>query len=77
MADSIKVRAVEENRAGIVAVTVGAGRAYYWDRFVEFGTSKMPAQPFARPAYDADKEQAAEAIQLGLISLVRELAGSR
>lgn len=31
--------------------------AYYW-RFVEFGTSKMPARPFLRPAFDAKKEEA-------------------
>jgi HK97 gp10 family phage protein len=77
MADSIKVRSVEEDRAGAVVVTVGPGARYYWSRFVEFGTSKMPAQPFARLAYDAGREQAAEAIQLGLITLVRELAGER
>jgi HK97 gp10 family phage protein len=29
-----------------------ADNAYYW-RFLEFGTSKMPAKPFFRPAIDA------------------------
>ncbi|MBM3114553.1 HK97-gp10 family putative phage morphogenesis protein [Jeongeupia naejangsanensis] len=28
--------------------------AYYW-RFVEFGTSRMPAKPFIRPTFDAKK----------------------
>lgn len=28
------------------------GDTYYW-RFLEFGTSKMPARPFIRPAMDA------------------------
>lgn len=77
MADSIKPRPVDEERAGIVRVTVGPGRPYYWARFVEFGTSKMPARPFARPAYDDGKEAAALAIQHGLIGLVQELAGAR
>lgn len=27
---------------------------YYW-RFVEFGTSKMPARPFLRPAFESQK----------------------
>lgn len=36
--------------------------AYYW-RFVEFGTSKMAARPFMRPAFEAKKEGAVEAIK--------------
>lgn len=42
-----------------------AGRsldAYYW-RFVEFGTSKMAARPFLRPAFEAKKLAAVEAIR--------------
>ncbi len=31
--------------------------AFYW-RFVEFGTSKMAARPFMRPAFEAKKEEA-------------------
>ncbi|MEG9498945.1 HK97-gp10 family putative phage morphogenesis protein [Mannheimia indoligenes] len=34
---------------------------YYW-RFVEFGTSKMAAKPFMRPAFEQSKQQAAKAI---------------
>lgn len=34
--------------------------AFYW-RFKELGTSKMPAVPFIRPAFDAKQEEAAEA----------------
>lgn len=34
---------------------------FYW-RFVEFGTSKMPAKPFLRPAFEQSKHQAAKAI---------------
>lgn len=33
--------------------------AYYW-RFVEFGTSKMPARPFLRPAFESQKEKAVQ-----------------
>ncbi|OKO99378.1 HK97-gp10 family putative phage morphogenesis protein [Xenorhabdus eapokensis] len=33
--------------------------AYYW-RFLENGTSKMAAQPFIRPAFDAKSDEAAE-----------------
>jgi HK97 gp10 family phage protein len=36
--------------------------AYYW-RFVEFGTAKMPARPFMRPAFEAKKMEALYAIK--------------
>lgn len=51
----------------------GDGRAMYrisfnkthafYGRFVEFGTSKMAAKPFIRPAYDAARAKALQAVQ--------------
>lgn len=51
----------------------GDGRAMYrvsWNkthafygRFVEFGTSKMAAKPFLRPAFDAAQAKAVKAVQ--------------
>ena len=35
--------------------------AYYW-RYIEFGTSKMAARPFLRPAFEAKKYAAIEAL---------------
>lgn len=35
----------------------------FYGRFVEFGTSKMPAKPFLRPAYDAARRKALQAAQ--------------
>jgi HK97 gp10 family phage protein len=35
---------------------------FYW-RFVEFGTSKMAARPFLRPAFEVKKYQAAKEIK--------------
>ena len=32
----------------------------FYGRFVEFGTSKMAAQPFLRPSYEAKKQAAAQ-----------------
>lgn len=37
------------------------GGAFYW-RFVEFGTSRMRAQPFMRPAFESKKHAAVDAI---------------
>lgn len=36
--------------------------AFYW-RFLEFGTVKMSAKPFMRPAFDATNREAAEVIK--------------
>lgn len=47
--------------------------AYYW-RFLEFGTSKMPAKPFLRPAFDAKKRQAVDAIGRKLKERIDKLA---
>lgn len=33
------------------------GDTFYW-RFIEFGTEKMPAKPFMRPAMDSQQKQA-------------------
>ena len=40
---------------------------FYW-RFLEFGTSKMAARPFLRPAFDSKKREAADRI----IDVLRE-----
>ena len=46
-------------RAGKVYKDSGA--TFYW-KFVEFGTSKMPARPFLRPAFESRKNEAVDAI---------------
>lgn len=35
----------------------------YYGTFVEFGTAKMPARPYLRPAYDRNKELAVDAVK--------------
>ena len=42
------------------ATTNQGGQTYHW-RFVEFGTKKMPAQPFMRPAMAASTDKATAA----------------
>ena len=46
---------------------------YYW-RFIEFGTSKLPAKPFVRPAFEAKKEDAVEAIKNKLDERIQKYA---
>jgi HK97 gp10 family phage protein len=43
--------------------------AFYW-RFHEFGTEKLPAKPFIRPAFESSKFEAAERIKEVLIKQV-------
>lgn len=44
----------------------------YYARFVEFGTAKMPAKPFLRPAFEAKKEEATNAIKAYLEKRIPE-----
>lgn len=57
----------------IVKVRQGSGKAgkdaFYWS-FVEFGTVKMAAQPFMRPAFEGGKEKAVEKIKERLKSRI-------
>ena len=47
--------------------------AWYW-RFVEFGTVKMSAQPFLRPAFDMRKNDALQAIKTRLAQRIEQAA---
>ena len=50
--------------------------AYYW-RFLEFGTSKLPARPFLRPAFDTKKSQAVDAMAKKLKERIDKYAGEK
>lgn len=47
--------------------------AFYW-RFIEFGTVKMPARPFMRPAFESKKQLAVDAIKARLATRIEEEA---
>ncbi|MDP2026446.1 HK97-gp10 family putative phage morphogenesis protein [Sulfuriferula sp.] len=48
--------------------------AFYW-RWVEFGRTNMAAKPFMRPAFEAKKQSALQALQDKLASRIAEEAG--
>lgn len=47
----------------------------YYAYFVEYGTAKMAAQPFLRPAFEATKEQALQAMLTKLKERIEQEAG--
>jgi HK97 gp10 family phage protein len=47
--------------------------AWYW-RFVEFGTVKMAAKPFLRPAFEGKKLEAVDAIKTRLAERIEQAA---
>jgi len=55
------VRNAATSSKGRKVAVGGKFDAYYW-RFVEFGTSKMAARPFMRPAFEVKKDEAIGAI---------------
>ncbi|MGO4304189.1 HK97-gp10 family putative phage morphogenesis protein [Cupriavidus sp. RAF12] len=53
------------------------GKEAFYGRFIEHGTSKMGAQAFLRPAYDATKNAAAEAFGEVIDRKVKELTSGK
>lgn len=49
----------------------------FYGRFLEFGTSKMAAQPFLRPAFEAKKAAAAAAVNEVIQVKVKELTSGK
>lgn len=65
MRKSIRVKPAP-GKPGEVKIQIGvSGKAYYW-RFVEFGTEKMAAQPFMRPAWELTKFKILEDVRVSL-----------
>lgn len=48
----------EKTDAHMQAVAVGPATGFYYSVFLEYGTVHMSAQPFARPAFDAEAPKA-------------------
>lgn len=46
----------------------------FYGRFVEFGTSKMAAKPFLRPAYDAARAKVIKAVQERMAAELKKVA---
>lgn len=60
--DNIRTREVRARRDNSVVMAVTTGNAF-WGRFLEYGTRKMTARPFFRPAWDAAQRPALDTLQ--------------
>lgn len=61
----------------IASYIVTWSKEAFYGRFVEFGTSKMAANPFLRPAFEAKKKDAVIAAQAVFDVKVKEMAGGK
>jgi len=60
--DDIQVSGIKSNE-GVKYVEIGPGKKTNWRaKFLEFGTSKMPAKPFVQIAYEHKKQDAVQII---------------
>lgn len=68
----------EVSLQGVIAsyIVTWTKEAFYL-RFIEYGTSKMAAKPFKRPAYEAKKSAAAQAVDDVLNKAIRGAAGGK
>jgi HK97 gp10 family phage protein len=56
-----------KTKNGVKSIKIGVSRgdnsSAYYGKFIEFGTSKMPAKPFIEPAFEKHKGEAIEIIK--------------
>ncbi len=64
LADNIIVRSVRDKQAR-VSIAVGPAKRFFYGYFLEKGTSKMAAQPWARPAHDEWRPSGLELLRAG------------
>lgn len=54
-------------------IEVGPGRHFFYARFLEFGTVKMPSQKFMEPAFLAKKQEAKDAMKEVIAEAIRNV----
>ena len=68
------------NSAEVIITVTDRRQSYFW-KFIEFGTSKMAAHPFLRPAFEAKATEALERfkarLQAGIAAAVTRLKFTR
>lgn len=70
-------KVAEASLAGDLTITIYAGNSEaFYSRFVEFGTQKMPAQPYFYPAYRASKKRAKSRVRRSITKAAKLVASS-
>lgn len=65
-------------KTGSAVAMLGVGReAFYAVQFVELGTSKMPARPWLRPAFESSEDPMLQAIATELRARIEKIAAKR
>lgn len=58
LAENIIISAIEDGK-----LDVGPHKSFFYGLYLELGTSKMDAQPFMQPAFDASRSQIEDAMK--------------
>jgi HK97 gp10 family phage protein len=58
--------------SGSIHIKIRWSKRAYWGLFNEFGTSKMAAQPFMRPAFDTKRREALDAFIAAIRAGIRK-----
>jgi HK97 gp10 family phage protein len=68
-------KVAEASLAGDLTITIYAGNSEaFYARWIEFGTQKMPAQPFFFPSYRATKKRAASRVRRSVTRAAKKVA---
>ena len=71
LADNIVIKVQKRGKSQAI-VLVGPSADHFWGHFLEFGTAKMPAQPWLRPALENNLNAVAGAVRFELRSRLLE-----
>lgn len=75
---SMVIGSMAPSKYSDLRITIYAGgRDAFYARWIEFGTTKMKAQPFFLPAYRANKKSAKSRISRSITRAAKKIAASR
>lgn len=79
---SLKVKALKKRKKGTYTIQVATSDGWFkgdqfYGAFLEFGTSKMAARPFIRPAYDSQEGVAGKIIMQHLRKGIEQIGAEK
>lgn len=82
LARTLRLRALKRRRGrlGMMVISgtreslgIPASHPWYYPAHVELGTSRMPAQPYLRPAFDTQRESMVQTLARGIEEAMRSV----